>query len=180
MPLSHAVLEVGERLCGDRSVLDRMSLDPCTLTHGDLRLNNLMFDAAGSFVAAIDWQSVTLARGPGDLAALVIGNLPLATAEAAERELLRRYHHALCEAGVGAYGFDACWTDYRLGVLAQFAGVVMLSAFMDMGGNQRETTEAIIGRPLAAVERLELADLLPRRSTSRRLVSRVRAAIGRG
>jgi hypothetical protein len=56
----------------------------------------------------------------------------------------------------------------------------MLSAFMDMGGNHRETADAIIGRPVAAVERLDLAELLPRRRTTRRLVSRVRAAIGRG
>jgi hypothetical protein len=81
---------------------------------------------------------------------------------------------------VREFGFEACWTYYRLGALAQFAGVVMLSAFMDMGGNHRETADAIIGRPVAAVERLDLAELLPRRRTTRRLVSRVRAAIGRG
>lgn len=180
MSLNTAVVDAGERLRGDRSVLDRMAGDPCTLTHGDLRLNNMMFEADGSFGGAVDWQSVTFARGPGDLAALVIANLPREMAGAAERELVRRYHEALRSAGVREYDFDACWTDYRLGALAQFAGVVMLSAFMDLGRNRDETAEAIIGRPVAAVERLELADLLPRRRRPGALASRVRAAIGRG
>jgi hypothetical protein len=182
LPLPDGVLEAGERLCGDRSVLDRMSLDPCTLTHGDLRLNNLMFseDEDGRFSAAIDWQSVTFARGPGDLAALLIGNMSPTACAASEDELVRQYHDRLIASGVTGYGFEACWSDYRLGALAHFASMVMLSAFMDLGGNRGETADAIVGRPVAAVERLCLAELLPRRRASARIVARVRAAFGRG
>jgi aminoglycoside phosphotransferase (APT) family kinase protein len=169
--LSEAVVAAGDRMCGDRSVLDRMALDPCTLTHGDLRLNNLMFDEAGRLAAVLDWQSVTFARGPGDLAVLLIGNLPITAAPEDEPALVRRYLAGLVEAGVRGYSVEDCWTDYRVGALAHFASMVMLSQFMDLGRNLDATAEAIVGRPVAAVERLACFELLPALPASRRIRS---------
>jgi hypothetical protein len=175
-PLSAAVVEAGERLCGDRSVLDRMSREPNTLTHGDLRRNNMMFDDDGELATVLDWQSVTLARGPGDLAALFVGNLPPNDCARAEEELLPHYHAMLVKHGINSYSIDQCREDYGLAVAAMFAQVVMLSSFMDLG-NQNATLDAIIGRPLAAVERLQVPQLLPPKPPRARVLSRVRPAL---
>lgn len=154
------VVVAGERLCGDTSALERMSREPCTLTHGDLRMNNLVF-RAGRLTGILDWQSVTRARGPGDLAALLIGNLRPEECARSEARLVRRYHERLLERGIGEYSFDECWTDYRLAALAQFASVVMQSAFIDLVGNRKATMAPVIERPLASVSRLRLHELLP-------------------
>lgn len=160
-----AVLDAGKRLSGDKSVLDRLSEDPCTLTHGDLRMNNLLFAEGGQLRAIIDWQSVTFARGAMDLASLLISNVRPEQSAAVEAVLLPLYHGLLCAGGVRGYSLDACWTDYRLAALAQFAGMVMQSAFVDLGGDRQATVAAVVGRPMAAVSRLDLVELLaPRRN----------------
>ncbi|HEY8173167.1 MAG TPA: phosphotransferase [Dehalococcoidia bacterium] len=172
------VVAAGYGLCGDRSVLDRLSSGPCTLTHGDLRLNNLLFDAGGGLAAVIDWQTVTFARGPMDLASLLVSNLDPADCARAEADLIPRYVAKLREYGVDGYSLDECWMDYRLSVLSQFAGVVMLSAILGIGGNHEETIAAVVGRPLKAVARLRLHELLPtRRARPTQLLSRLRSRL---
>lgn len=72
---------------------------PCTLTHGDFRLDNIFFAPDGS-VALIDWQLCMRAPGQSDLVYFCANNLTIDVRRAHERDLIERYAHGLYAAGV--------------------------------------------------------------------------------
>ena len=96
---------------------------PGTVTHGDYRLDNLMFGTAagGPAIAAVDWQ--TPGHGPAlNDVAYFLGAGPLPDdRRACEREMIDLYVD-----GLGAYGVsvstDWAWDRYRRGA---FAGIIM-------------------------------------------------------
>jgi aminoglycoside/choline kinase family phosphotransferase len=100
---------------------------PLTITHGDYRLDNLLFDAApgGVPVAVVDWQTCGHGPGPADLAYFVGAGLLPDLRREAERDLVASYHAGLVDACISSYGWDQCWTDYRRGT---WSGLVMAVA----------------------------------------------------
>jgi Phosphotransferase enzyme family len=85
-----------------------------TITHGDFRVDNMMFAGAGPQrqLTVVDWQTVGLGGGTADVAYFLGGSLPSELRRAAESALLGRYRGALAEYGI-SYPPDACWADYR-------------------------------------------------------------------
>ncbi|MBI5087681.1 MAG: phosphotransferase [Actinobacteria bacterium] len=96
---------------------------PTTVTHGDYRLDNLMFASAdgGYTVAAVDWQ--TPGHGPplGDVSYFLGAGLLPEQRREVERRLLDEYAHALTRYGVDVDG-AWLWHHYRRDA---FAGVIM-------------------------------------------------------
>lgn len=88
---------------------------PQTVSHGDFRLDNLMFGVQGRAapVIILDWQTVKLAPPVLDVAYYLSSSLPARIRDANQRDLLREYHRALTVAGVNGYSFDDCWNDFR-------------------------------------------------------------------
>jgi Phosphotransferase enzyme family len=119
--------------------LTRSSLPP-TVTHGDYRLDNLLFasERGGHAVIAVDWQTPGHGEGVADAAYFLGGGLLPDQRRLHERDLLRRYHEELREGGV-RLSFDECWHAYRLGT---FAGVVM-SVIAPMLVEQTERGDAM-------------------------------------
>lgn len=72
---------------------------PCTITHGDFRLDNIFFFDDGS-VALIDWQMSMRAPGQADLVYFCANNLSVDMRRAHETELIERYVDGLHRAGV--------------------------------------------------------------------------------
>jgi aminoglycoside phosphotransferase (APT) family kinase protein len=93
------------------------------VTHGDYRLDNLLFssDGGGDAVIAVDWQTPGHGEGLADAAYFLGAGLLPDQRRLHERDLLRRYHEELLDGGV-QLSFDECWHAYRLGT---FGGVVM-------------------------------------------------------
>ncbi len=103
---SAAVLEVWQ-LAG---------FDTVAPTHGDYRLDNLMFDPNdGADVVAVDWQTLAIAPPLRDLAYFLATSLDIGQRRETERELVSAYHTELIRRGVEGYSFDRCFDDYRLG-----------------------------------------------------------------
>lgn len=109
---------------------------PRSVTHGDYRLDNLLFatPAGGPPVTAVDWQ--TPGHGPpiGDLAYFCGAGLLPEDRRAAEADLLAAYGDALA-----AYGVDVdpawLWQQYRR---EAFGGVIMaVVASQVVGGSDR-------------------------------------------
>jgi Phosphotransferase enzyme family len=96
---------------------------PLTVTHGDYRLDNLLFasERGGDAVIAVDWQTPGHGEGVTDAAYFLGAGLLPDQRRLRERDLLHRYHEELLDGGV-RLSFDECWHAYRLGT---FAGVVM-------------------------------------------------------
>jgi hypothetical protein len=97
---------------------------PATLVHGDFRLDNMLFGTAegGPPLAVVDWQTVGLGAGAGDVAYFLGASLLPEVRRAHEDALLRDYHAQLAAAGVRDYSFERFRRDYRRGA---FGGVVM-------------------------------------------------------
>jgi len=93
-----------------------MRPEPYAVVHGDYRLDNLMFSPDGR-VTALDWQTVSVAPAARDVAYFLGTCLEPGLRRTHERELLDAYLGALASHGVGDYGAEQAYEDYRLGQL---------------------------------------------------------------
>jgi hypothetical protein len=96
---------------------------PATVTHGDYRLDNLMFgtDSGGPSIAAVDWQTPGHGSALNDVS-YFLGAGPLPDERRAiERDLIDEYIAGLAGYGV-AITSDWAFERYRRGA---FAGIIM-------------------------------------------------------
>lgn len=128
-------------------VLDAIAAPPCTLLHGDFRLDNLFFDENETF--AVDWQSVARGRGVLDWAYFVLGSLQEGCGEAEEEALLAEYHASLVASGVSDYEFERCQRDYGLCKLAVAYGNVAAAHLIDIEGERGDELLRLIRQRLS-------------------------------
>jgi len=142
---------IGDRLGGELAVFRaRMATPPLTITHGDLRTDNLVFYPGRAVV--LDWQVVAWARGPLDLGYFLTQSFDPELRRAFEPELLAGYHRALIDGGVMDYSLAACRDDMRLGCLQNAATFVLAGGSLDFSGERaRALLPATLQRITAAV-----------------------------
>jgi hypothetical protein len=132
------------------------------LVHGDYRLDNLMFTPGGGpgEVAALDWQTLSLALPARDLAYLVATSLEPEVRREVELDVVAAYHARLVELGVDGYDLDACWDDYRFAQLQ----APLVAAFGCAYGQRTERGmrmfAAMVRRAAAAIRDLGTLDLV--------------------
>lgn len=80
---------------------------PCTLTHGDFRLDNMFFDAEGN-MTLIDWQLSMRSPSTTDLVYFLGTNMTTEMRRAMQDELIHRY----CDK-MRAGGVPDQWADYE-------------------------------------------------------------------
>jgi aminoglycoside phosphotransferase (APT) family kinase protein len=87
------------------TVWEQISAPPHTFMHGDFRLDNLLFDAAGAPepLAVVDWQAVRLGKGVADVAYFAMSSLQPDHRKQWEAQLVDSYYAALLEHGVRGY-----------------------------------------------------------------------------
>jgi hypothetical protein len=95
---------------------------PRTASHGDFRLDNLLFQADDPRPVVVDWQTTGWAGASVDVAYFIGGCLSTGDRRAHEPELLARYHDALCQRGVRDYSLEQLGADARRDT---FAGILM-------------------------------------------------------
>ncbi len=122
--LSAEELAVGDELGGLLTRWIDLRDGPYTVTHGDYRLDNMMFGTAagGRPLAVVDWQTPGHGPGTADLSYFLGAGLLVDDRRANERALVAGYHRELVRRGVAGWGLDECWEGYRL---QSFSGVVM-------------------------------------------------------
>lgn len=132
------------------------------LVHGDYRLDNLMFNPGGGpgEVAALDWQTLSLALPARDLAYLVATSVEPDVRREVERDVVAAYHRRLVDLGVRDYDLDMCWEDYRFGQLQ----VPLVATFGCAYGARTERGDrmfaAMVRRSAAAIRDLGTLDLV--------------------
>ena len=96
---------------------------PNTVTHGDYRLDNLMFGdlVDGATIAAVDWQTPGHGLGITDVSYFLGAGVVPDDRRLIERELVEEYGQALAHYGV-AVDADQLWLQYRRDA---YAGIVM-------------------------------------------------------
>lgn len=135
---------------------------PCTLLHGDLRLDNLLFEggAGDPRPIVVDWQAVTLGRGALDVAYFCAGSLATHPIDVIQ-SLVRLYHDRLMSAGVRDYAFDACWSDVRVAVAYLWARTVIAGAHLGFAaGPARDLFSLALARWLELAEVCDAQALL--------------------
>jgi len=88
-----------------------------TLLHRDAHLKNFLYPrAAGGETMIVDWQFWGVGIGAFDLRHLMGSALPKDLRD--HQEGLVRFYHRIYTDGLGVdYDFEACWSDYRKGIV---------------------------------------------------------------
>ena len=135
------IAELGERLPSLLpQLIDRLG-SPRTITHGELRADNLFISPDGQ-LTMIDFQTVGQQAGMIDVSYLLSQSLATSVRRENEESLVRRYWQGLGAAGVSGYGWDDAWMQYRVGIAYNLLWAVMAhgqSARIDDRGRQLVT-----------------------------------------
>ena len=113
---------------------------PCTLTHPDFRLDNLLFDRSTkpTQVTIIDWGRVTFAPPAQALAYLLARESGLDADDI--KTCLDLYQNELFRLGVADYKPEQALIDFRLGVLQ----VLAVSLWQFQSGSNLEMNDRIL------------------------------------
>lgn len=96
---------------------------PIGLTHGDFRLDNMLFDQGESIT--LDWQTFTSAH-PGRDTGLFLGcSVGTEMRREVQAAALSAYHERLCKLGVENYSLEQCTDDFLFGVFIGLQAVVI-------------------------------------------------------
>jgi len=105
-------------------IAEKLNEGPRTLIHGDLHLDNLIFDPPGRTVAILDWQIASVGPPASDVALLIYSSLDVEERRASEARLLDRYASLLSEHGVSNYSIAKLCADCEMALLLILAGTV--------------------------------------------------------
>jgi hypothetical protein len=101
---------------------------PLTLTHGDFRIDNMLFGrgdgatSGGSWMVPVDWQTPGVGPGMADVSYFLGASLLPEDRRAHEQRIVRRWVESLTGRGVSGLVEDDCWNDYRR---FSFGGAIM-------------------------------------------------------
>ncbi len=140
---------------------------PWTVVHTDYRLDNLLFGTAegGPPIAVVDWQTVGLGPGVGDVAYFLGAGLLPDQRRAHEVELLRGWHDLVVASGVAGYAWDRCWRDYRWATLAGLHMAILASMIVERTDRGDAMFVAMAERHGRHALDLDAEELLPPGST---------------
>ena len=129
-----------------------------TIIHGDVRLDNIMFDE--SHIVLLDW-ALSISTGLQDVAYLLSQNVTTEERRAHENELIEHYRARLAEHGID-HPADEAWDDYRTGVLYMFCYAVVIAGTLDPS-NERGAAfmEQLVARASATMMDHDILSLLP-------------------
>ena len=100
----------------------RLRRGPRTVSHGDFRLDNLLFQPDDPRPVVVDWQTAAWAGASVDVAYFIGGCLGTEDRRVHEQELVARYHDTLVRRGVRDYPLEQLRADSRRDT---FAGILM-------------------------------------------------------
>lgn len=123
-----------------------LPIDRGTLTHGDPRVDNILFAAEGAVI--IDWQ-ITGWRNPmHDIGYFLSGSISIDDRRAHEHELLNLYADVF--AGRGGYGRDRIESDYRVQLLSGLMTTIAAYGLLPLSPGVDDLLMALVRRNVAA------------------------------
>ena len=130
-----------------------VATQPMTISHTDLRLDNLFFDLPdGSPLAILDWQLTVRGSGSFDMSYFICQSLTEENRRAHEERLVKRWHDGLVAAGVTGYAHDQAWYDYRMSITMQFGITVSTGNYAPANERGAQLVEVLVRRNFAAAQ----------------------------
>jgi hypothetical protein len=131
-----------------------------SLMHGDYRLDNLLFAPDRTGITVVDWQTLGAGLPARDLAYFTATSLLPDQRGDLDEQLVAAYHDELCSLGVTDYTRDACWRDYRLGLLQAPLITTLGCAFASNTERGDEMMRVMLERGCQAIRDLGSLDLI--------------------
>ncbi len=110
---------------------------PFTLTHGDLRSDNVFFDTqsqAGPIL--IDWQLSGIGHPLMDIARWLTQSITIEARGKTEHAMLQLYHQELLRNGISNYSYKKLLQDYRLQLVIILIAFAMPMDQIDLSDNR--------------------------------------------
>lgn len=145
-------------------IVNEIAHRPKTITHCDLREDNLLFDETGlqTEVIILDWQLATRSFGVFDVARLMAGSALPDQRRGNEIEILRAWYGAIVAEGVEDYYWEEALYDLRLALLQFICFIVHVHEnFIGGQGRAALLSEAIIRRTFATAVDLQAGVAMP-------------------
>lgn len=123
---------------------------PFSLTHGDLRSDNIIRRTrAGGRFAIIDWQLCGKGDPVNDIARWLVQSITIEDRRDTEQGLLRLYHKRLLEYGVTGYSYRTFINAYKLNLVVI---LLMFSMSMDSVDRSSDRAQALFHRFYARLD----------------------------
>lgn len=117
--LATDILDLGQQLIARLEDYVDHDIEAPVLTHGDMRLDNILFHSDGRLAALVDWQTCTLGNPANDVAYMIGTSFADPAVRRAEEErLVSDYLKQV----TGSADADLFWHDYRR---CAFSGFLM-------------------------------------------------------
>ena len=114
---------------------------PFSLTHGDLRSDNIIQPSAeGGEFCVLDWQLAGKGDPVNDIARWMAQSISIEDRKETEQELLKLYHDKLIEHGVTGYSYKAFVNGYKLNLVVI---LVMFSMTIDTVDRSSDRAKAL-------------------------------------
>ena len=114
---------------------------PFSLTHGDLRSDNIIQPSAdGGEFCVLDWQLAGKGDPVNDIARWLAQSITIEDRKETEQELLRLYHDKLIEYGVTGYSYKKFISAYKMNLVVI---LVMFSMTIDSVDRSSERAQAL-------------------------------------
>lgn len=158
-------IKIGESLRPNISWLfEEIASRPKTLTHDDMKADNLLFGEVGTdeAVVLLDWQFAIRSMGATDVARLIGGSELPTERKGKQFEALRFWYDKLLEEGVTNYNWEEAQRDFKLGALCCLTFPVHFhKGIVRAEGRALEYVKALYSRLFLLVLEIEADSILP-------------------
>lgn len=155
--LSPDILDLGQQLVDGIGTYIAHPPEQQAITHGDMRLDNILFHDDGRIAALVDWQTCSLGNPANDVAYLIGTSF----ADPADR---RRHEENLVRAYLAlrpdAPDFDKFWTEYRRHAFSGFIMAINASLHVERTERGDRMFAAMAERPAQMAIDLDSLSLL--------------------
>jgi hypothetical protein len=155
--LSPDILDLGQQLVDRIGTYIARAPGHQAITHGDMRLDNILFHADGRIAALVDWQTCSLGNPANDVAYLIGTSFADPAIRREHEESLVRAYLALRS---GAPEFEQFWTEYRRHAFSGFIMAINASLHVERTERGDRMFAAMAERPAQMAMDLDSLSLL--------------------
>ncbi len=155
--LSPDILDLGQQLVDRISAYIAFQPEQPAITHGDMRLDNILFHDDGHIAALVDWQTCSLGNPAHDVAYLIGTSFAdPAVRREHEEQLVRDY----LDRRTNAPDFDAFWVEFRRYAFSGFIMAINASLHVERTERGDRMFAAMAERPAHMAMELDSLSLL--------------------